>query len=133
MRDLEGRFVDETDRGILRLLGRRAFQCIQPRASIDSPEKVEIGTPLKMSWEGPYLAGDHITISGKDEATPTDHVCILAASGGPARLAQASLRPQGEGRRQGAGGRVRDLPVRLSASPRASAAPGQGGGKVTDP
>jgi len=83
MRELEARFVNETDRGELQLLGRRAFQCSQTKVSIDTPEKQENGTPLQISWQGPNLTGDHITITGGDETTVADEVCILAASGGP--------------------------------------------------
>jgi Ca-activated chloride channel homolog len=86
MRELEARFVTESDRGALQLLGRRAFHCSQSRISVDAPEKIENGTPLQISWEGPYLTGDHITITGGDEAEAADAVCILAASGGPVTL-----------------------------------------------
>lgn len=86
MRELEARFVTESDRGALQLLGSTVFQCSQSRVSIDAPEKVENGTPMQISWEGPYLTGDHITITGGDEAEAADAVCILAASGGPVTL-----------------------------------------------
>ncbi len=86
MRELEVRFVAESDQGILQFLGRRAFQSSQARVSIDTPEKIENGTPMQISWEGPYVAGDHITITGGDKTAVTDEACILAASGGPVTL-----------------------------------------------
>ena len=86
LRELEARFVTESDRGTLQLLGRSSFQCSQSRISIDAPEKIENGTALQISWKGPYLTGDHLTITGGDEAEVADTVCILAASGGPVTL-----------------------------------------------
>jgi len=83
MRELEARFVREIGHGVLQLLGRTPFQCSQTRVSIESPEKVEIGTELQISWQGPNLPGDHLTLTGEDETAAVEEMCLLAASGGP--------------------------------------------------
>jgi Ca-activated chloride channel family protein len=83
MREFEARFVNQSDQGVLQILGRRVFQSSQSRVSIDTPEKQENGTPLQISWQGPNLTGDHITIKGGDDDAVGDEVCILATSGGP--------------------------------------------------
>ncbi len=83
MRELEVRLVSEIDQGVLQLLGRRTFQCGQTKVSIDLPEKIENGTPMQISWQGPNLAGDHIIISAGDESVEGDEVCIPTGSGAP--------------------------------------------------
>jgi Ca-activated chloride channel family protein len=86
MRELEARLVTETDLGVLQLLGKSSFQCVQARCSIDAPEKIENGTLMQISWQGPNMTGDHITISRGGEVAAGYEACILAASEGPATL-----------------------------------------------
>jgi len=83
MRELEVGFVRQSGQGVMQLLGRRSFQCSQGKASIDCPEAIENGTALQISWQGPKLPGDHITISGTDGSAVDDLLCIPADSGGP--------------------------------------------------
>ena len=86
-RKLEARLVHETSDGVLELLGRTGFQCAHGAAKIDSPEMIEGGMPLSLSWEAPNQPGDHITIALTDGPREDYAACIPTISGGPATLA----------------------------------------------
>ncbi len=85
-RKLEARLVYETGDGVLQLLGRVGFQCSHGPATIECPEKIESGTPLRLSWSASNLRGDHITISLADGPVEDYAACILTESEGPVTL-----------------------------------------------
>jgi len=77
--ELEARFMFEPLPGVFQLLGALRFNTRYPQARIESPDKVENGKSMTISWSGPGLSGDHITITVKG-ADDTDHsVCLPAA------------------------------------------------------
>ncbi len=85
-RKLEARLVHETSAGVLQLLGRVGFQCSHGPATIECPEKIESGTPLRLSWSASNLRGDHITITLADGPVEDYAACILTESEGPVTL-----------------------------------------------
>jgi Ca-activated chloride channel family protein len=77
--ELEARFMFEPLPGVSQLLGALRFNTRYPQARIESPDKIENGKLITISWSGPGLSGDHITITVKG-ADDTDHsVCLPAA------------------------------------------------------
>ncbi len=77
--ELEARCIFEPRPGVSQLLGSLRFNTRYPQASIQSEDMVENGKPIAISWSGPGLSGDHITIAA-DDADDTDYsVCLPAA------------------------------------------------------
>ena len=78
--ELEVRCLFEPQPGVFQLLGSLRFETRYPQASIQSDERVENGKPITISWSGPGLSGDHITIAEKG-ADDTDYSVCLPATG----------------------------------------------------
>jgi len=78
--ELEARCLFEPRPGVFQLLGSLLFDTRYPQASIQSEERIENGTPITISWSGPGLSGDHITIAEKG-ADDTDYSVCLPARG----------------------------------------------------
>jgi Ca-activated chloride channel family protein len=70
--ELEARFIFEPKPGVSQLLGVLRFNSQYPKARLESPEKVENGKPITISWTGPGHPGDHITVT-RGGADGTDH------------------------------------------------------------
>ncbi len=79
--ELEARCIFEPRPGVSQLLGSLRFHTRYPQASIQSEDRVENGKPITISWNGPGLGGDHITIAAKG-ADETDYrICLPAVRG----------------------------------------------------
>jgi Ca-activated chloride channel family protein len=83
---MEARFVHQLNRGVVLLLGRTRFESKLGTASITAPERVENDTPLQLSWEGPSLPGDHITINRTDRGQDDTENCVPAVDAGSLTL-----------------------------------------------
>jgi Ca-activated chloride channel family protein len=73
--ELEARFIFEPQPGISQLLGVRRFETQFPRARIESPEKVENGKPITISWTGPGHPGDHIAVTAVADDSSDSAIC----------------------------------------------------------
>ncbi len=83
---MEARFVHQLSHGVVLLLGRTHFASRLGTASIEAPERTENKTALHLTWEGPSLPGDHITI-GRSDGDPNDTAnCVPAIHVGPLTL-----------------------------------------------
>jgi Ca-activated chloride channel family protein len=75
--ELEVRFFHQMDAGVVRLIGRSSFSTDRGLATIEAPQKIENGSPLAISWTGPDLPGDYISIAAAED-DPADHVACVA-------------------------------------------------------
>ncbi|MGD9253523.1 MAG: hypothetical protein PVG92_06280 [Holophagae bacterium] len=83
-RPLEARMLHEVGGGGLVIVGRAVLDTKRPSASVTVAESAEVDTPLKVSWEGPGLPGDHLILRPSDEDLQL--VCLPAAARGSVEL-----------------------------------------------
>lgn len=89
-RELEARMLHHIGSGGVRVIGRTSFAVRSPTVALDLPDAVEIGTPLRLAWDGPELPGDHLTIVEHGRDTPI--VCVPAGAG-DSRVVTAPVEP----------------------------------------
>ena len=82
-KDLELQFTHDIGSGVQQLLGRLEFETGGRRVSIEAPERVEIQTPMTLTWDGDGLPGDHIILENVGDDLQENVLCIPAVGGGP--------------------------------------------------
>lgn len=90
---LEARMLREAAPGVLQLLGRTSFETAPAELSLELPDRLEVGAPLAIAWQGTPPPGSRltVTVAGADEA---DHIVCLPVSGSGGSLSlSAPLNP----------------------------------------
>jgi Ca-activated chloride channel family protein len=80
---LEVQFIRDIGSGIQQLLGKLDFETSRRRVTVEAPERVEIQTPLTLTWSGGGMAGDHIIVEYSGDGFREDVLCIPAIGDGP--------------------------------------------------
>ncbi len=104
--EFEARCVHEPRRGVSHLLGRLAFESRLGIATLEIPEKAENRMSLSISWTGPDLPGDHITITPAGGENDDHTACVFTGIGSPIHLAAPVIPGDYWVRYHSSGGRV---------------------------